>query len=242
MAVSFPQNPNEGDTFTSGNSKFLFTDGKWVSDTSPNSLVSKSGDNMTGDLTLGTDKIVLDAGTGSATFSGTVTADSFVSSGGGGLSPTGSVTMFAGATVPTGWLECNGQTAPSALAAVLGQANVPDLRGEFVRGFDNGRGVDTGRALLSAQGEEFTSHTHIQDSHNHLQNSHGHSFDGSRLATTAVGGGSPDYGAWYGPKVDNYGGISNKTATNIANTATNQNTGGTETRPRNVAIMYIIKT
>eukprot|EP00494_Astrolonche_serrata_P023445 UN23703 len=77
--------------------------------------------------------------------------------------------MFAGVTVPTGWLECNGQSAPSALAAVLGQANVPDLRGEFVRGYDNGRGVDTGRALLSSQSGEIQSHDHsVNDSgHSH---------------------------------------------------------------------------
>ncbi len=52
MAVNFPQNPSEGDTFTSGNSTFAFTGGKWVSATAPDSLVSKSGDTMTGLLTL----------------------------------------------------------------------------------------------------------------------------------------------------------------------------------------------
>ena len=30
---------------------------------------------------------------------------------------------------------------------------LPDLRGEFIRGWDNGRGVDAGRGLLSAQGD-----------------------------------------------------------------------------------------
>ena len=68
------------------------------------------------------------------------------------LLPTGAITAFGGSTAPTGYLECNGQSTSgyTALAAVVG-ANVPDLRGEFVRGWDNGRGVDSGRSILSSQ-------------------------------------------------------------------------------------------
>jgi hypothetical protein len=68
------------------------------------------------------------------------------------LLPTGAITAFGGSTAPTGYLECNGQSTSgyTALAAIVG-ANVPDLRGEFVRGWDNGRGVDTGRSILSSQ-------------------------------------------------------------------------------------------
>ena len=81
--------------------------------------------------------------------------------------PTGSVYTFAGATVPTGWLKCNGallsRTTYAALFAVIGTTYgagdgsttfaLPDLRGEFVRGFDDARGVDSGRALGSNQGD-----------------------------------------------------------------------------------------
>ena len=81
--------------------------------------------------------------------------------------PTGSVYTFAGATVPTGWLKCNGallsRTTYAALFAVIGTTYgagdgsttfaLPDLRGEFVRGFDDARGVDSGRALGSKQGD-----------------------------------------------------------------------------------------
>ena len=152
---------------------------------------------------------------GSATFAGTVTADSFVSSGGGGgLSPTGAVIMFAGSTPPTGWLECDGQAAPSALAAVLGQANVPDLRGEFVRGFDNGRGVDSGRNLLSTQADEFGAHKHVTGANRQAVQNVGP----TTCPEFPTGNGS---GAWQ---------------------ATSSTVGGTETRPRNVALMYIIKT
>jgi microcystin-dependent protein len=166
---------------------------------------------------------------GNAEFAGTVTADSFQTSSGApvGGSPTGSVTMFAGVTVPTGWLECNGQAAPSALAAVLGQANVPDLRGEFVRGHDNGRGVDAGRALLSSQSGEIQSHDHsINDP------SHSHPLE--------LGNPEEDYG-------DNFPGASdNRIRTKNGPSATTgisiNAAGGAETRPRNVALMYIIKT
>ena len=81
--------------------------------------------------------------------------------------PTGAVYTFAGATVPTGWLKCNGallsRTVYTALFAVIGTTYgagdgsttfaLPDLRGEFVRGFDDVRGVDAGRALGSNQSD-----------------------------------------------------------------------------------------
>ena len=128
----------------------------------------------------------------------------------GALNPTGSVTMFAGATVPAGWLECNGQAAPSALAAVLGQANVPDLRGEFVRGWDNGANVDAGRALLSSQADTVKNHTHTYNVYNSAGGAYNAKQEGSNSFT--------------GTGTTNAGG------------------GGAETRPRNVALMYIIKT
>ncbi|AIX32965.1 tail collar domain protein [Synechococcus phage ACG-2014f] len=151
---------------------------------------------------------------------------------------TGEIIAFGGTTVPSGWLECNGQAAPSALAAVLGISNVPDLRGEFIRGFDNGRGVDSGRAILTAQGDEFESHTHIQNSHNHTQNPHTHQANYTPLTYVA---GQPQANGLV-TAVTALTNISTNTATNIAATATNQSTGGTETRPRNISLMYIIKT
>ncbi len=77
----------------------------------------------------------------------------------------GIVLPFAGATAPTGWLLCQGQTVSrttyAALFAAIGTAfgvgdgsttfGLPDMRGEFPRGLDAGRGVDAGRTLGSAQ-------------------------------------------------------------------------------------------
>ncbi len=77
----------------------------------------------------------------------------------------GIVLPFAGAAAPTGWLLCQGQAVNrvtyAALFAVIGTTygagdgsttfGVPDMRGEFPRGLDAGRGVDSGRTLGSAQ-------------------------------------------------------------------------------------------
>ncbi|MBN3133737.1 tail fiber protein [Pectobacterium brasiliense] len=70
---------------------------------------------------------------------------------------TGIPLPFPGAVAPVGWLKCNGQQFDTAQFPVLASRYpsgfLPDLRGEFVRGWDDGRGVDAGRALLSAQGD-----------------------------------------------------------------------------------------
>ncbi|WP_235914428.1 phage tail protein [Dickeya oryzae] len=61
------------------------------------------------------------------------------------------------ATPPAGWLKCNGQAfdknAFPKLAQVYPGGVLPDLRGEFIRGWDDGRGVDSNRNLLSLQGD-----------------------------------------------------------------------------------------
>lgn len=60
-------------------------------------------------------------------------------------------------TPPTGWLKCNGAAFSSEkypnLAKVYPTLKLPDLRGEFIRGWDDGRGIDSGRNLLSAQND-----------------------------------------------------------------------------------------
>ena len=84
-----------------------------------------------------------------------------------GMVPSGAVLYFAGQTAPAGWLKANGaavsRTAYAALFAAIGTTygagdgsttfNLPDLRGEFMRGWDDGRGIDRGRAFGSAQGD-----------------------------------------------------------------------------------------
>lgn len=86
----------------------------------------------------------------------------------------GTVAFFVKSSAPTGWLKCNGAAisrfAYSKLFAEIGISsgagdgattfNVPDLRAEFIRGLDDGRGVDSGRVLASAQSGDNASHSH----------------------------------------------------------------------------------
>ena len=91
-----------------------------------------------------------------------------------GMVPSGAVLYFSGRTAPAGWLKANGaavsRTAYAALFAAIGTTygggdfrntfNLPDLRGEFIRGWDDGRGVDTPRPIGSAQAHALQSHQH----------------------------------------------------------------------------------
>lgn len=87
---------------------------------------------------------------------------------------TGLIAFFAADTAPSGWLECDGsavgRTDYADLFAHVGTDygagdgattfNLPDLRGEFIRGWDHGRGVDAGRGFGSAQAQAVQSHQH----------------------------------------------------------------------------------
>ncbi|WP_252513964.1 phage tail protein, partial [Escherichia coli] len=74
----------------------------------------------------------------------------------GSALPVGVPIPWPSATPPKGWLKCNGAAFTASqypkLALAYPDMKLPDLRGEFIRGWDDGRGVDTGRSLLSAQG------------------------------------------------------------------------------------------
>lgn len=87
--------------------------------------------------------------------------------------PTASVFYIATTTVPNGFLEANGSAVSRTTYAALWQAlgspntgngsttfNLPDLRGEFIRGWDHGRGLDSARAMNSVQTESMGPHTH----------------------------------------------------------------------------------
>ncbi len=75
----------------------------------------------------------------------------------GSALPVGVPVPYPLATPPTGWMKCNGSSFNLAsypkLAAVFPSGVLPDLRGEFIRGWDDGRNVDSGRQLLSQQGD-----------------------------------------------------------------------------------------
>lgn len=93
--------------------------------------------------------------------------------------PVGTITPFGGSNVgdlPPGWFYCNGQEVsgrqyPQLLARLQrtygspqtsGNVVLPDLRGYFLRGYDDGRNIDPGRTIGSVQDDAFKKHTHGQ--------------------------------------------------------------------------------
>ena len=140
----------------------------------------------------------------------------------------GAVSYFATAVAPFGWLKANGalisRTTYATLFAAIGTTfgagdgsttfQLPDLRGEFVRGWDDARGVDSGRTLGAWQEDMLKSHTHVVS----LQQLNSSGAEGwGKLST----GNSASEGT-------------------IPDINTNP-TGGAETRPRNVALLACIK-
>jgi len=138
--------------------------------------------------------------------------------------PTGAIIPFASPTAPSGWLKCDGAAVSRTTYATLFIAigtnwgvgdgsttfNLPDCRGEFLRGWDDGANVDTGRVFASNQSDTLEAHTHD-------------------LKYDTAGSGSGGY-------------IDADSSTAASGRTTNtESTGGTETRPRNIAPLFIIK-
>ena len=177
--------------------------------------------------------------------------------------PSGAVFCIAVASVPSGYLECNGaavsRTTYAALFAVIGEEygagngsstfNIPDLRGEFIRGFDNGRGVDLGRSIASSQSEQNKQHNHSASSSSSVSpSSHGHTstkLDNNRVfgfkqtGATQDGETSP-FGSPGNIPGFNISNLVNNTTLSVSTSTSVGNEGG-ENRPRNIAMMYIIK-
>lgn len=155
--------------------------------------------------------------------------------------PVGSIQAYAGSTIPSGWLECNGAqlliSGSAELYAAIGTTwggatsddlfNIPDLRGRFLRGHDGGAGVDpdrltrtasaaggnTGDAVGTIQDDELQSHTHTY--------------------TIALADNNNDFAAPPAASDGSLQGV-NYNGTTVAS-------GGTETRPKNAAVKFIIK-
>lgn len=141
--------------------------------------------------------------------------------------PAGAIQFFAMSTTPSGWLKANGaavsRTTYATLFAAIGTVfgvgdgsttfNLPDLRGEFVRGFDDGKGTDSGRAFGSSQAGQMPSHTHTQE-----------------ISNSTAGGlnrGAGSIGAFL-----QYSGTT---------TAAGGTENSSENRPRNIALLACIK-
>ena len=183
--------------------------------------------------------------------------------------PTGSVFCLAVDTVPTGYVKCNGASYQrtgtyAALFAVIGTTygaadsshfNVPDLRGEFVRGFDDGRGVDSGRSINDPQGGQNLQHNHTASSSVTDPGHFHHSFKlgnagQSRFNSTLSSNVTPASGTGAANLNEGYNIVSRSEEADVGKTSskttgvsvnTNTDNQGSEARPRNIAMLYIIK-
>ncbi|WP_312692673.1 phage tail protein [Kosakonia sp.] len=140
-----------------------------------------------------------------------------------GILPVGVPVAWPQATPPGGWFKCNGATFEKAkyprLALAYPSGVLPDLRGQFIRGWDDGLGIDAGRVLLSAQMDDFKSHNHTplkMAIRNRFLTDFSENGVGG-LANLTGGGGLFSFASYTDP------------------------TGGDETRPRNIAFNYIVR-
>ncbi|BEB09633.1 TPA: phage tail protein [Salmonella enterica subsp. enterica serovar Rissen] len=147
----------------------------------------------------------------------------------GSALPVGVPVPWPSVTPPTGWLKCNGAAFSAEeypeLAKAYPSGKLPDLRGEFIRGWDDGRGVDTGRAILSAQEWLTGSHCHYIRSWDAWNNTvlEPNDRQGDSLLSTDN---AVQEGAINGRFTSQY---------------RTEFSGGNETRPRNIAFNYIVR-
>lgn len=224
-----------------------------------NGIESRVVDTNIPDRSISNIKLVLSSVTSAEIANNTITISNLATAITESLVPKGSLSAFAGTVAPTGWLLCHGQSLSqneyASLYTVIGMAygngstgtvygtpggsrfNVPDLRGRFLRGVDSGiardpdrasrvamlPGGNSGDAVGSIQSDEFKNHQHLFGGDDQIGVAGGY---------TGVSGFSYDATSTtnWPPNAQNY-----RTKNDTSNS------GGTETRPINIYVNYIIK-
>ncbi|HED3076192.1 TPA: phage tail protein [Citrobacter amalonaticus] len=153
--------------------------------------------------------------------------------GAGSALPVGVPVPWPIAAVPAGWLKCNGASFTAAqypkLALAYPALKVPDLRGEFIRGWDDGRGVDSGRTLNSWQDSDNKTHAHDED----------YSYGGG-----GAGGENGTMSAFAKKYCTVNDGYKERPAGGWLQASAglhSRASGGIEARPRNIAFNYIVR-
>lgn len=165
----------------------------------------------------------------------------------------GMCAFFAMSSPPPGWLKANGaaisRTTYAPLFGKIGATfgggngsttfNVPDLRGEFMRAWDDGRGLDGGRGFGDVQGGQNLIHSHGASA---FVSDPGHAHITS-IPIKPNGTGAGPYAM-----LDGFSGITGTQgiATDVRGTGITvgvsiANDGGGEARPRNVSLLACIK-
>ena len=152
----------------------------------------------------------------------------------GSALPVGVPVPWPSATPPTGWLKCNGATFDKVkypkLAVAYPSGSLPDLRGEFLRGWDDARGIDSGRALISSQSDA------VQRMTGSLSQM---VYSVTQTASAITGG----FGAELSTPniVQAYSSAGALRYVNVDFDSQRVARTSTETRPRNVAFNYIVR-
>ena len=160
----------------------------------------------------------------------------------GSALPVGVPVPWPSATPPTGWLKCNGAAFSAEEYPELAKAyptnKLPDLRGEFIRGWDDGRGIDPGRSILSEQGYATEDHAHGLPSKSTVATDSSINFYFDEAWATSGNTGVIRWGntSDAGLPAPNYG-----TFKTYKQSVANLGTAGLETRPRNIAFNYIVR-
>lgn len=158
--------------------------------------------------------------------------------GDGSALPVGVPVPWPLATPPTGWLKCNGSSfslaSYPALASVFPSGVLPDLRGEFIRGWDDGRKVDDGRGLLSSQGDASRNITGSVEAR--TTNAEGRFFSSNPQGVFSTSGESGEYAATTASAPT----PSDRLST-LSLDISKQVPTANEFRPRNIAFNYIVR-
>ncbi|EOT3441117.1 phage tail protein [Escherichia coli] len=162
----------------------------------------------------------------------------------GSALPVGAPVPWPSETPPTGWLKCNGAAFSAEEYPELAKAyptnKLPDLRGEFIRGWDDSRGIDTGRSLLSGQAATFIR-TALQDYYGYDLNTNVKVGIAFATADSVITVGNPA-----NPKAGNNSDYVPASADNsimgTQRTAEDNFTGAwISMRPRNLSFNYIVR-
>ncbi|PIM22257.1 phage tail protein [Escherichia coli] len=162
----------------------------------------------------------------------------------GSALPVGAPVPWPSETPPTGWLKCNGAAFSAEEYPELAKAyptnKLPDLRGEFIRGWDDSRGIDTGRSLLSGQAATFIR-TALQDYYGYDLNTNVKVGIAFATADSVITVGNPA-----NPKAGNNSDYvpasADNSITGTQGTAEDNFTGAwISMRPRNLSFNYIVR-
>lgn len=169
-------------------------------------------------------------------------------------SPSSKIALFARSTAPTGWLKANGaavsRTVYADLFAAIGTTwgagdgfntfNLPDLRGEFVRGWDDSRGVDAGRGFATQQASTLTrtaANDYSGQDTSGVQSASGMAYANADTTTSGIVTGAKNGdGTNLSPST-----VDNSIVAPLNTGSISPSARWIGYRPRNVALLYCIK-